>query len=237
MNSLYFSFLCAMQTFFSLGIDAHRDRNYIASAFLLELSGDSSPSYHFHQACNYSFLNRKDLASKHMEAIEFSQERIPERYKSVIALMRNDQSFWKDDWNDLADISREMKRAADRIHSKDLSKNTSDTQKEIIDRLDRMIKNLEDKMKPKDKDGDGENSSEQSPGSSNPMQPAQDSHIDNTAGSGKVDRVKFRGLQERWGSLPPREQARALQDILRSMPMRYREGIENYFRNLTIRLK
>ncbi len=43
---------------------------------------------------------------------------------------------------------------------------------------------------------------------------------------------KLTKLMEQWGSLPPREQARALQELTQGMSPRHREAIENYFRNL-----
>ena len=39
-------------------------------------------------------------------------------------------------------------------------------------------------------------------------------------------------LMDQWGQLPPREQARALQELTRGMSPRHREAIENYFRTL-----
>jgi hypothetical protein len=51
-------------------------------------------------------------------------------------------------------------------------------------------------------------------------------------GPGYVDIAKVKKLMERWGTLPPREQAQALQELTRGMSPRHREAIENYFRNL-----
>jgi len=62
----------------------------------------------------------------------------------------------------------------------------------------------------------------------------QDSNIANNGGSGVVDQAKLRKLVEQWGNLPPREQARALQDLTQGMSPRHREAIENYFRNLAL---
>jgi hypothetical protein len=41
-------------------------------------------------------------------------------------------------------------------------------------------------------------------------------------------------LMAEWGRMPPREQARALQDLTQGMSARHREAIENYFRNLAM---
>ena len=52
------------------------------------------------------------------------------------------------------------------------------------------------------------------------------------ASSGRVDPQKMQKLLQQWGQLPPREQARALQELTRGMSPRHREAIENYFRNI-----
>jgi len=56
--------------------------------------------------------------------------------------------------------------------------------------------------------------------------------IGTNSGPGHVDQVKYKKLVQEWGRLPPREQARALQELTRDLSPRYRESIENYFRNL-----
>ena len=60
----------------------------------------------------------------------------------------------------------------------------------------------------------------------------QDSQIANNGGTGQVDTAKLRKLVAEWGRLPPREQARALQELTQGMSPRHREAIENHFRNL-----
>jgi hypothetical protein len=56
--------------------------------------------------------------------------------------------------------------------------------------------------------------------------------IATNSGPGYVDMKKLGKLMENWGTLPPREQARALQELTQGMSQRHREAIENYFRNL-----
>lgn len=51
-------------------------------------------------------------------------------------------------------------------------------------------------------------------------------------GPGHIDQKRLKTLVENWGSLPPREQARALQELTQGMSPRHREAIENYLRNL-----
>jgi hypothetical protein len=65
----------------------------------------------------------------------------------------------------------------------------------------------------------------------------QDSRIVNAGGPGHVNPVKMKKLVEEWGRMPPREQARALQEFTQGMSARHREAIENYFRNLALASK
>ena len=39
-------------------------------------------------------------------------------------------------------------------------------------------------------------------------------------------------LADVWGKLPPKERIKAMQDLQRDLPPRYREVIENYFKKL-----
>jgi hypothetical protein len=39
-------------------------------------------------------------------------------------------------------------------------------------------------------------------------------------------------MAEVWGKLPEKERAQAIRELTRDMPPRYREVIENYFKNL-----
>jgi hypothetical protein len=60
----------------------------------------------------------------------------------------------------------------------------------------------------------------------------QDSRVGGQGGTGRVDPQAMKKLLDQWGKLPPREQARALQELTRGMSPKHREAIENYFRNI-----
>jgi hypothetical protein len=47
-----------------------------------------------------------------------------------------------------------------------------------------------------------------------------------------VDPKKIKDLAENWGKLPEAERAKALLDLTRDMPPRYREAIEAYFKKI-----
>jgi hypothetical protein len=103
-----------------------------------------------------------------------------------------------------------------------------------------MIKELENKNKGsgQGQGGNGGNCPGGAPGDgppqggNNPTSPASDSYNSQAGGPGLVEQAKLKKLVERWGSLPPAEQARAMQDLTQGMSRVHREAIENYFRNL-----
>lgn len=60
----------------------------------------------------------------------------------------------------------------------------------------------------------------------------QDSHIATNAGPGKVDEKKLKEIAEVWGKLPEKERAKAMMELTKDLPPRYREIIENYAKSL-----
>jgi hypothetical protein len=165
----------------------------------------------------------------------------PERYKTVSALMLLDMQAWKD--KDLGAIARKMENIERRLDLARGGPQTQKLQKEVIMRLDELIKELENKAKQKPGSGSGGNGGgcpdggqpgSGPPNGNNPTAPATESGIANQGGTGRVDPAKMRKLVEEWGRMPPREQARALQELTQGMSARHREAIENYFRNLAL---
>ncbi len=160
----------------------------------------------------------------------------PERYRTVSALMLLDMQTWKD--KDLGAIARKMENIERRLDLARGGPQTQKLQKEVVARLDELIKELENKAKSKPgapnqgQCPDGSQPGNQPGNGNNPSQPMPDSTLPQQGGTGRVDPVKMRKLVEEWGRMPPREQARALQELTQGMSARHREAIENYFRNL-----
>jgi hypothetical protein len=213
-------------------------------------------SYLFHRAVCEHALQRKPEATKSIvRLLEEGSAISPERYKTVSALMLVDMSSWKD--KSLDDIARKMNNIERRLDIARGGPETQRQQREVLNRLDEIIKKLENQNKnkkgngpPKDgKPGDGGgdgNGGEcpdggQQPGQgsgppkgTNPSQsPATDSANAGGNSNGDVDQAKFKKLVAEWGRLPPREQQRALQDLVQGMPARHREAITTYFQRLT----
>jgi hypothetical protein len=62
----------------------------------------------------------------------------------------------------------------------------------------------------------------------------QDSNVaGGQQGKGEVDVKKMKELAEVWGKLPERERAKAVVEMTRGLPPRYRDAIEAYFRQLS----
>jgi hypothetical protein len=105
-------------------------------------------------------------------------------------------------------------------------------QKEVVMRLDELIKQLE-----KDCDCNGGNcpngGNGNKPGNTNrPSSPMQDSRIANNSGPGVVDAKKLQQMAKEWGKLPERERAKAMVELTKDLPPRHREVIESYFKKL-----
>jgi hypothetical protein len=211
-------------------------------------------AYLFHRAvCEHAMQRKPEATKTILRLLEEGASISPDRYKTVATLMLLDMHTWKE--KDLGDIARKMDNIERRLEIARGGPETQRQQREVLNRLDEMIKKLENQNKKKNKPGDGQpkpgdgppmpgNGDEcpdgsnpgNTPGTPNGLPPpsAPGTDIANATGTstGVVDQAKFKKLVADWGRLPPREQARALQDLTNGMPVRHREAIENYFRNL-----
>jgi hypothetical protein len=60
----------------------------------------------------------------------------------------------------------------------------------------------------------------------------QDSQVAPFGGAGTVDQKRLTNYAQQWGKLPEKERAKAMAELTRDMPPRYREVIENYFKKV-----
>ena len=209
--------------------------------------------YLFHRAvCEHAMLHKPEATKSIVRLLDEGASISPDRYKTVATLMLLDMHTWKD--KDLGDIARKMDNVERRLDIARGGPETQKQQREILNRLDEMIKKLENANKNKKKPGDGppgggppmpgsgqggecpDGQGDGPPGPPNGTNPSkQGADVSaNAAGQsdGHVDQAKFKKLVDRWSSLPPREQMRAMQELTQGMSPRHREAIENYFRNL-----
>ena len=154
----------------------------------------------------------------------------PERHKMVAALMHFDMRQWRD--KDLGWITRKMGNIERRLDLSRGGPKTQKMQKEVVQRLDEIIKQLE-----KNDDSNGGNCPDGGNGDkpSNNVQsrrPQNDSRPGNVGGPGAAEMKKFKQVAQNWGNLPPKERERAIVELTKDLPARQREVIESYFKRL-----
>lgn len=101
----------------------------------------------FHRAvCEHGLLQRQE-ATRSVGRLLDDAAQAPERYRTLAALMLLDMQTWKD--KDLAAVGRKMENIERRLELARGGPQTQKLQKEVIARLDELIKELENKAKNK----------------------------------------------------------------------------------------
>jgi hypothetical protein len=112
-------------------------------------------------------------------------------------------------------------------------------QKEIVARLEEMIKDLENQRSSSSSSNDGNcpsgGSSGPPSGSIPSGTPATDFGLPQGQMKGEVDSKRLKEIAEVWGKLPEKERAKAMLELTRDLPPRYRETIEKYLKELSAR--
>jgi len=102
-------------------------------------------AYLFHRAvCEHALLLKKEAGTTVSRLLTQAIDS-PERYKTVGALMLLDMQAWKD--KDLGAVARKMGNIERRLELARGGPQTQKLQKEVISRLDELIKELENKAK------------------------------------------------------------------------------------------
>jgi len=199
-------------------------------------------SYLFHRAvCEYELM-LKDRADSSIDRLLVDVNDSPERYRMVAALMHFDMLTWQE--KDLGWIARKMDNIQRRLDLKRGGKNTQKMQKEVLVRLDEMIKEIENKQKQQQQgsgpgnDGncpDGGQPGPDAPGTDKSSNPQRDTQGGTAKGTGDVDKKKAKETAEVWGKLQEKDRAAAIRDLTRNMPAKDRAVIEAYLRELAKR--
>jgi hypothetical protein len=195
-------------------------------------------AYFFHKAVAEHSLMMKPEANDTIARLLDDVADAPERYRMVAALMSFDMMTWRE--KDLDWIARKMDNIQRRLDLARGGKQTQKIQKQVLARLDEMIKELENKKNGNASGNGGSCPNGGQPGN-NPnnntraTSPQNDSNGGNGSGPGTVDPKKLKELAEVWGKLPEKERAKAMLQLTRDMDPRYCEAIENYFKGLTSR--
>jgi hypothetical protein len=99
----------------------------------------------FHKAVCEHALMLKDRADGSVDRLLVDVQDAPERYRMVAALMHFDMMTWQD--KDLGWIARKMNNIQRRLDLSRGGKETQKQQKEVLVRLDEMIKEIENQQK------------------------------------------------------------------------------------------
>jgi hypothetical protein len=102
-------------------------------------------AYFFHKAVCEHALMLKDKADGSIDRLLVDVVESPERYRMVAALMHFDMLTWQD--KDLGWIARKMTNIQRRLDLQRGGKQTQKQQKEVLVRLDEMIKEIENQQK------------------------------------------------------------------------------------------
>jgi hypothetical protein len=187
-------------------------------------------AYLFHRAVAEHAMLLKDDAGRSIVRLLDDAVDVPERYKMVSVLMAFDMQSWRP--KDLGEIARKMDNIERRLELARGGPHTQKLQKEVVLRLDEIIKQLENQAKGGDSANGGGCPDGGQPGGSSGPQNMKDSRIARNSGPGNVDPKRLQGLAEQWGKLPEKKRAEAMQELTREMPPKYRMVIETYFRKL-----
>jgi hypothetical protein len=144
-NSLFYRANLALAYSRSLsGRRVHEEALDILKLFQPEQVVDPA-AYLFHRAVSEHAMLMKPEATKTIERIIDDAPFSPERYKTVSMLMLLDMHAWKE--KDLSSIARKMENVERRLELARGGPQTQKLQKEIVLRLDELIKEMENKNK------------------------------------------------------------------------------------------
>lgn len=188
---------------------------------------DPAACLFFKVVCQHRLLMDEE-GLKTIDTLLTDVTEVPLRFRTVARMMRADlEELEKNELNEVArmmsDVERRLKfgRGGERVQK---------VEEEIVARLDEIIKKIEQQQGGGGGGGGGagQNNSNQSGG------PAGDSSVKGSTAPGEVDERDI-GRKAGWGSLPPKEQAKARNLIDRELPPHYRAAIEEYLRKIAKR--
>jgi hypothetical protein len=189
-------------------------------------------TYHFFRMLTSFRLNDRPAAEQAYKEIEASFVPLPRRYAVLADLMADQLQRWKRD--DPADIARDMAAVRDRLQTAKAGPKTQQMQKDVVAKLDKLIKEKEDQGKGKGQGAKGEQDVGGTPGSPGGQSngPAADSAPGGWDGKGSVDEKLLKNLGQNWGKLPPHQRQAIVNQMTRDLPPKYKPMIEDYYRAL-----
>lgn len=214
----------------SLTLSGQYEESQALLSVLKESQVDDPVEYHFYKFVNAFKLLDKKAAEKEAEFFEDNILPITRRHKAVADLMRWELETWKE--KDLGDISRKMAKVQNRLENKKAGPETQRLQKEILKDLDALIKEKEDKLNQAQQQAAQAKQEKDKRKGDKSNNPLDDIQLQKGSAKGEIDLKKFKEYADVWGKLPEKERAKAMTDLTRGMPPKYRDAIEAYFKQL-----
>jgi len=198
---------------------------------------DPSAYLFFRAVCEYELM-LKDKAEQTLDRLLVSVTDAPERYRMVGALMHFDMMTWQE--KDLGWIARKMDNIQRRLDLRRGGKQTQKMQREVLVRLDEMIKELENQSKCAGGScpngggcpGGGEPGGGSAPGTERASRPQDDTRGGTAKGTGAVDRTRVKETSDIWGKLQQKDRTQAIRDLSKGLPAKDRAVVEAYLREL-----
>ena len=176
------------------------------------------PSLLFYRGLMEHQLLKKEECLKTISTLLEQHDRLPKRYQVLSKLMLADLKPLET--GSLDEISRLMNDIRRRTNLSRSGKTVIDREVEVIEKLDKLIEDLEAQQQAR------------APANSvAPSSPMQDSQRAGGKGSGQVTDKQLNDGGN-WGDLPPADRAAALAEMAKDMPPHYRAVIEEYFKQL-----
>jgi hypothetical protein len=180
-------------------------------------------AYYFYRALCEKDIRDKDAALKSLKVLLTGIQGGPERYHHVGEMLKEEIENWQED---VGDVARRMSEVQNRLENSKGGNKTQALQKEIVKKLDDLIKQTEDEM---NKQNQG---SQSAAGKQQQSQPAPDSKIMQGAGKGEVQNKKLIQSSEVWGKMPEKEKVKAMEALSRQLPPHIREAAEGFSKKL-----
>ena len=183
---------------------------------------DPASCLFFRAVCEHQLLMKKDgLAT--LKSLLKNTESVLTRYVTLGTLMQADLQSFKE--KSLDEVARLMNDVKNRLGNANAGPKVQNKEEKIVALLDEIIEKLEEQS------GGGGGGSGQGKGSNQPSSAADQSHIMGQKGPGEVDSEKFAN-RTGWGSLPPKERAKAKNLVDRNFPSHYKRAIDAYLAKL-----
>ena len=170
-------------------------------------------------------------ALKAIDQLLKNTEGAPIRFTAAAQLMQTELK--KVEEKSLSEVARLMLDSERRLELGRAGEKIQNVQERIISGLDELIKKIEQQQNSGGGGGGGGEGAEGGE-SNSPDGPADDSRVKGSEAKGEVDEKTFE-TKRSWGNLPPKEVAKAKNDLNKNFPSHYEQAIEKYTKKLATR--